>query len=171
MAIILSLEPGTAKQDRRSRVIDSGIWSLFRMVNERIPSTDPKTSIGLEDGLAMLVDTPVVATHDTGIRPVRVDISYLGVGVERVSVNDWRLQPHPGQANLLDAVLGHVLTREADHDGRCHSPEHDAFSDWVRLHSVLIKMGRCSVHHQVGDQDVLELADRLATRVSELSTY
>ncbi len=98
----------------------------------------------------------------------RVEVAlfhHFGKRIERVAMQHRRSKSNLVQRELGERLLARIFHRETDYQRGGDAAEGDAMADRIGRHQVLVEMALRRVHHQVGDQYVVDLADGLAARV------
>src|SRR5439155_669221 len=94
----------------------------------------------------------------------RTRLEDLGVGVERIAVEDRGAKAELVERHLGERVLGRVLGREADHDRARDQTEDQAAAERGPLHAVLVEVRVRGVHHELREELVLAIAAWTSTR-------
>jgi hypothetical protein len=93
---------------------------------------------------------------------------HLGVGIQRVAMENRRGKTDAGHAQLRERVLGGVLRREPDAYGTGDEAEYQALSEVGAAHAMLVVVAIGGVEDQLREHLVLDFPNSGASRMTHL---
>src|SRR5882724_4842671 len=90
--------------------------------------------------------------------PVRLG-QHLGIRVQGVAMNDGLRKADVVEPQLLQCILDAILRSKTENQGEVDAAIRQGRAPGRGLHLVLVEVSLGGIHHQVGDEDVLEPVD------------
>src|ERR1700722_2780140 len=126
------------------------------------PALDQRAPIYLRNELVALIDAIVSELNHPCVRarPLRLGQN-LGIGVQSIAMNNGLRKADVIEPQLLQRILDAILRGQTEDQREVDTSKGQDRAPGHGLHLMRVEMSRRGIHHQVGDEDVLEPLDGL----------
>src|ERR1700730_1675247 len=127
------------------------------------PPFDQRPPVHLRNDLIALIDAIMSELDQPGILAFSVRLGqHLGIRVEGVAMNDGLRKTDVIESQLLQCILDAILRSETENHGAVDAAIRQGRAPGRGLHFMLVEVSLGGIHHEVGDEHVLEQCDGFA---------